>query len=100
MKRAFKALCIITIITMLGATIVIAGQNQAAAPASAGKSVSATTEVGSKVQSCAANDSVAGDKNIVLAANCIEKGLQCTLKGTPCCPGSDCKGKFPNTYCE
>lgn len=64
------------------------------------KTSSINTTDGSKVQSCAANDFVAGDNNIVLAANCIEKGDACILNGTPCCPGSDCKGKFPNTYCK
>jgi hypothetical protein len=48
----------------------------------------------------AVGDSVAGDNNIVLASNCIEKGLQCTLNGTPCCAPYSCKGKFPITYCK
>jgi predicted RNA-binding Zn-ribbon protein involved in translation (DUF1610 family) len=48
----------------------------------------------------AANDFVAGDKNIVLAANCIEGGLTCVLTGTPCCAPYECKGKFPNTTCK
>ncbi|MBA4389877.1 MAG: hypothetical protein C0399_02945 [Syntrophus sp. (in: bacteria)] len=43
---------------------------------------------------------VAVDNNIVLASNCIEKGLQCTLNGTSCCAPYSCKGKFPNTYCK
>ena len=43
---------------------------------------------------------VAGNANIVLGASCIEKGLQCTLNGTPCCAPYECKGKFPNTYCQ
>lgn len=47
-----------------------------------------------------ANDLVTSNINIVLAANCIEKGLQCTLNGTPCCSPYECKGKFPNTYCK
>jgi hypothetical protein len=33
-------------------------------------------------------------------ASCIEKGLTCILTGTPCCAPYDCKGKFPNTYCQ
>jgi hypothetical protein len=48
----------------------------------------------------AAGDFVAEDNNIVLADNCIEKDLQCTLNGTPCCAPYECKGKFPNTYCQ
>lgn len=44
--------------------------------------------------------SAAGDTNIALAANCIEKGLTCVLNGTPCCAPYECKGKFPNTYCQ
>ncbi len=48
----------------------------------------------------AAADLVAWDANTVLGANCIEKGLQCTLNGTPCCAPYQCKGKFPNTYCQ
>jgi hypothetical protein len=48
----------------------------------------------------AAGDIVAGDHNIVLAANCIEQGLTCVLNGTPCCSPYECKGKFPNTYCQ
>lgn len=48
----------------------------------------------------AAVDSGAGNNNILLAANCIEKGLQCTLNGTACCSPYSCKGKFPNTYCK
>lgn len=48
----------------------------------------------------AAGDFVAGDTNIVLAANCIEQGLTCVLKGTPCCAPYECKGKFPNTTCK
>jgi hypothetical protein len=43
---------------------------------------------------------VAVNTNIILGANCIEKGLQCTLNGTPCCAPYECKGKFPNTYCQ
>lgn len=43
---------------------------------------------------------VAGDTKIVLGASCIEKDLQCTLNGTPCCAPYECKGKFPNTYCQ
>lgn len=43
---------------------------------------------------------VARDDSIILAANCIEKGLTCILHGTPCCAPSECKGKFPNTYCQ
>jgi hypothetical protein len=43
---------------------------------------------------------VAGYTDIVLGANCIEQGLQCTLNGTPCCEPYKCKGKFPNTYCQ
>lgn len=35
-----------------------------------------------------------------LGASCIEEGLQCTLHGTPCCAPYNCKGKFPNTYCQ
>ena len=100
MKRAFKALCIITIITMLGATIVIAGQNQAAAPASAGKSVSTAPEASSKMDSCTANDSAIGNNNILLADSCINQGYACVLNGTPCCAPYSCKGKFPNTYCK
>jgi len=46
------------------------------------------------------DDLVAEDNNIVLAANCIEKDLQCTLNGTPCCSPYECKGKFPNTTCK
>jgi hypothetical protein len=46
------------------------------------------------------NDLAAGDTNIVVGDNCIEKGLQCTLNGTPCCAPYECKGKFPNTYCQ
>ncbi len=46
------------------------------------------------------NDLVARRTDIVLGANCIEKGLQCTLNGTPCCAPYQCKGKFPNTYCQ
>ena len=38
--------------------------------------------------------------NTVLGASCIEKDLQCTLNGTPCCAPYSCKGKFPNTYCK
>lgn len=48
----------------------------------------------------AAGDFVAGDTNIVLAANCIEQGLTCVLNGTPCCAPYECKGKFPNTTCK
>jgi len=48
----------------------------------------------------AAGDFVAGNNNIVLAANCIEQGLTCVLNGTPCCSPYECKGKFPNTYCQ
>ncbi|MBA4389930.1 MAG: hypothetical protein C0399_03230 [Syntrophus sp. (in: bacteria)] len=48
----------------------------------------------------ATGDSVAGENNIVLASNCIEKGLTCVLNGTPCCSPYECKGKFPNTYCK
>lgn len=33
-------------------------------------------------------------------ASCIEKGLTCILNGTPCCAPYECKGKFPNTYCQ
>jgi hypothetical protein len=47
-----------------------------------------------------AGDLVAWDINIVLGDNCIEQGLQCTLNGTPCCAPYNCKGKFPNTYCQ
>jgi hypothetical protein len=36
----------------------------------------------------------------VLSYGCIEKDLQCTLNGTPCCAPYNCKGKFPNTYCQ
>ena len=43
---------------------------------------------------------VAGDTNIVLAANCIEQGLICVLNGTPCCAPYECKGNFPNTTCK
>ena len=46
------------------------------------------------------DDLEAENANIVLAANCIEKDLQCTLNGTPCCAPYECKGKFPNTYCQ
>lgn len=35
-----------------------------------------------------------------LANSCIEKGLTCILTGTPCCSPYECKGKFPNTYCQ
>jgi len=35
-----------------------------------------------------------------LANSCIEKGLTCILNGTPCCSPYECKGKFPNTYCQ
>jgi hypothetical protein len=38
--------------------------------------------------------------NTVLGASCIEKDLQCTLNGTPCCAPYECKGTFPNTYCK
>ena len=48
----------------------------------------------------AAGDFVAGDTNIVLAANCIEQGLTCVLNGTTCCAPYECKGKFPNTTCK
>ena len=43
---------------------------------------------------------LAGHTDIVLGANCIEQGLQCTLNGTPCCAPYKCKGTFPNTYCQ
>lgn len=33
-------------------------------------------------------------------ASCIEKGLTCILNGTPCCSPYECRGKFPNTYCQ
>jgi hypothetical protein len=48
----------------------------------------------------AAGGFVAEGTNIAMAASCIEKGLQCTLNGTSCCAPYDCKGKFPNTYCQ
>ena len=64
------------------------------------KTSSVNTTDGSKTPLCAANNFVAGDKNIILAASCIEKGLQCTLNGTPYCGPYECKGKFPNTYCQ
>lgn len=38
--------------------------------------------------------------NTELANSCIEKGLTCILNGTPCCSPYECKGKFPNTYCQ
>lgn len=38
--------------------------------------------------------------NTVEAASCIEQGLTCVLNGTPCCAPYECKGKFPNTYCQ
>lgn len=38
--------------------------------------------------------------NSVEAASCIEQGLTCILSGTPCCAPCECKGKFPNTYCQ
>ena len=60
----------------------------------------AVAEDGKKAHSCAANNFVTKDTNIVLAANCIEQGLQCTLNGTPCCSPYSCKGTFPNTYCQ
>jgi hypothetical protein len=47
-----------------------------------------------------ADNSAARGNNIALGANCIEKGLQCTLNGTACCAPYSCKGKFPNTYCK
>jgi hypothetical protein len=47
-----------------------------------------------------ANDLVTLNINTGLSANCIEKDLQCTLNGTPCCAPYSCKGKFPNTYCQ
>lgn len=34
------------------------------------------------------------------AQSCISKGAACVLNGTPCCPGTSCQGKFPNTYCQ
>lgn len=40
------------------------------------------------------------DNYIILASNCIEKGLTCILNGTPCCSPYECKGKFPNTTCQ
>jgi hypothetical protein len=43
---------------------------------------------------------VALNTDIVLSFDCIEQGLQCTLNGTPCCAPYNCKGKFPNTYCQ
>lgn len=48
----------------------------------------------------AANDSIARGNDIALAASCIEQGLTCILNGTPCCAPYQCKGKFPNTYCQ
>jgi len=42
----------------------------------------------------------AHSNNILLAGGCIEKGLTCVLTGTPCCSPYECKGKFPNTYCQ
>lgn len=38
--------------------------------------------------------------NTVPANSCIEKGLTCILNGTSCCAPYECKGKFPNTYCQ
>lgn len=35
-----------------------------------------------------------------LAQNCLGQGDTCTLFGTPCCPGFNCRGNFPNTTCQ
>ena len=60
--------------------------------------------VNSDGQNHSGNDCTAGfvlrDSRLMLAANCIEKGLTCVLNGTPCCAPYECKGKFPNTYCQ
>ncbi len=34
------------------------------------------------------------------AEDCIAKGGVCVLNGTPCCAGTRCQGKFPNTSCQ
>jgi hypothetical protein len=59
-----------------------------------------TKEDSKEASNCVNSGFVAGGTNIAMAASCIEKGLQCTLNGTPCCSPYDCKGKFPNTYCQ
>lgn len=99
MKKIGLVICVFTILALLSG-VALAGQNQNVAAATAGKSVSTAPEAGNKMNSCTANDSAIGNNNILLAASCIEKDLQCTLNGTPCCVPYECKGKFPNTYCK
>ena len=49
---------------------------------------------------CKQGNLVDGGNHSVLASNCIEKDRTCILNGTPCCDPYECKGKFPNTYCQ
>jgi hypothetical protein len=35
-----------------------------------------------------------------LAQGCVGKDQACTLNGLACCPGLQCKGRFPNTTCQ
>lgn len=53
-----------------------------------------------KAKSDITNDILALNTPPQVGANCIEKDLQCTLHGTPCCAPYTCQGKFPNTYCQ
>ena len=66
--------------------------------------LSGKTAVGNFALDKSAKDCTAGfvvrDNKIILAANCIGKGLQCTLHGTACCAPYSCKGNFPITTCK
>jgi hypothetical protein len=64
-----------------------------------GKTAVSSFEPNKSAKDCTAGFAVRGNE-IILAANCIEKGLQCTLNGTPCCAPYECKGKFPITTCK
>lgn len=64
------------------------------------KQIIYTESTSENTRNCPVVFMLAGENNIVLAANCIDQGLTCVLNGTPCCGIYECKGKFPNTTCQ
>jgi hypothetical protein len=57
--------------------------------------------IGDQKESCRLAFNAANREGTVFqGASCIDQGLTCVLNGTPCCAPYECKGKFPNTYCQ